>query len=187
MTWEIDPTHSHVSFAIRVLSVTTTRGRFHALRGRIHIDEQHPANSWVDAQVEAASVDTRNKLRDAHLRSAAFFDAKKYSAITFTSSNVEYAGGQNYRVTGNLTLHGVTKPITFDVVYHGQRTLMDTRTDLTAKATINRHDFGLGQGAAVRLAASAMVTIEIDLEAVQQSVEVQEAAATFQKMSLELS
>src|SRR4051812_18210360 len=175
MTWEIDPIHSHVSFALRVMGVSTTRGSFHALRGRLHIDEQHPANSWVDAQVEAASINTRNKLRDAHLRSAAFFDVKKYSTITFTSTNVELVGGQNYQVTGNLTLHGVTRPITFDVAYHGQSSLMDTRTDLTAKATINRHDFGLGQGAAVRVAASSMVTIEIDLEAVQQSVEVQEA------------
>ncbi len=176
MTWEIDPTHSHVSFAIRVMSVSTTRGRFKALRGRLHIDEQHPANSWVDAQVEAASIDTRNKLRDAHLRSAAFFDVKKYSTITFTSTHVEQVGGQNYQVAGKLTLHGVTRPITFDVAYYGQNSLMDTRTNLTAKATINRHDFGLGQGAAVRFAASSLVTIEIDLEAVQQPVEVQETA-----------
>ncbi len=178
MTWEIDPTHSHVSFAIRVMSVSTTRGRFNALRGRLHIDEHNPANSWVDAQIEAASIDTRNKLRDAHLRSAAFFDVKKYSTITFTSTHVEHVGGQNYQVTGNLTLHGVTKPITFDVAYNGQNSLMDTRTDLTAKVTINRHDFGLGQGATVRVAASSMVTIEIDLEAVQQSVGVREAVAT---------
>ena len=180
MTWEIDPTHSHVSFAIRVMSVSTTRGRFNVLRGRLHIDEQHPTNSWVDAQVEAASIDTHNKLRDAHLRSAAFFAAKKYSIITFTSTHVKHVGGQNYQVTGKLTLHGVTRPITFDVAYHGQNSLMDTRTDLTAKATITRHDFGLGQGAAVRFAASSLVTIEIDLEAVQQSVAMQEAAATAQ-------
>src|SRR6266480_5250564 len=120
MTWEIDFTHSHVSFAIRVMSVTTTRGRFKALRGRIHIDEQHPADSWVDAQVQAASIDTRNKLRDAHLRSAAFFDVEKYSSITFTSTHVEPVGGQDYRLTGNLTLHGVTRPITFDVHYRDQ-------------------------------------------------------------------
>src|SRR6266568_5698070 len=178
MNWEIDPTHSHVSFTVRVMAISTTRGRFTKLSGRLHIDEQHPANSWVEAQVEANSIDTRNILRDAHLRSAAFFDVKKYSAITFTSTKVEHAGGQNYRVTGNLTLHGVSRPITFDVVYHGQRSPMDGRADLTAKATINRYDFGLGQGAAVRFAASSMVTIEIDLEAVQQSVGVQEAAAT---------
>jgi polyisoprenoid-binding protein YceI len=180
MNWKIDPTHSHVSFAVRVLSVSTTRGRFHALRGHLHIDEQNPANSWVEAEVEAASIDTHIKLRDAHLRSAAFFDVKQYPTISFTSTNVEHVGGQNYQVTGNLTLHGVTKPITFDVAYRGQSTLMGARTGLTAKATINRNDFGVGRGAAVQLAASSIATIEIDLEAVQQAVEVREAVATAQ-------
>jgi polyisoprenoid-binding protein YceI len=175
MNWQIDPTHSHVSFAVRVLSVSTTRGRFHALRGHLHIDEQNPANSWVEAEVEAASIDTHIKLRDAHLRSAAFFDVKQYPTISFTSTNVEHVGGQNYQVTGNLTLHGVTKPITFDVAYRGQSTLMGARTGLTAKATINRNDFGVGRGAAVQLVASSIATIEIDLEAVQQAVEVREA------------
>jgi polyisoprenoid-binding protein YceI len=180
MNWEIDSTHSHMSFAIRVLSVSTTRGRFHALRGHLHIDEQNPANSWVEAEVEAASIDTHIKLRDAHLRSATFFDVKQYPTISFTSTNVEHVGGQNYQVTGNLTLHGVTKPITFDVAYRGQSTLMGARTGLTAKATINRNDFGVGRGAAVQLVASSIATIEIDLEAVQQAVEVREAVATAQ-------
>src|SRR5260370_31504283 len=180
MIWKIDPTHSHVSFTVRVLSVSTTRGRFHALRGHLHIDEQNPANSWVEAEVEAASIDTHIKLRDAHLRSAAFFDVKQYPTISFTSTNVEHVGGQNYQVTGNLTLHGVTKPITFDVAYRGQSTLMGARTGLTAKATINRNDFGVGRGAAVQLVASSIASIEIDLEAVQQAVEVREAVATAQ-------
>ncbi len=176
MNWQIDPTHSHLSFAIRVLSVSTTRGRFHALRGHLHIDEQNPANSWVDAEVDAASIDTHNKLRDAHLRSAAFFAVKQYPTITFQSTHVEHVKGQGYKVIGNLSLHGVTKPITFDVAYRGQSTLMGARTGLTAKATINRNDFGVGRGAAVQLAASSIATIEIDLEAVQQAVEVREAA-----------
>jgi polyisoprenoid-binding protein YceI len=180
MIWKIDPTHSHVSFAVRVLSVSTTRGRFHALRGHLHIDEQNPANSWVEAEVEAASIDTHIKLRDAHLRSAAFFAVKQYPTITFKSTHVEHVGGQNYQVTGNLNLHGVTKPITFDVAYRGQSTLMGARTGLTAKATINRNDFGVGRGAAVQLAASSIATIEIDLEAVQQAVEAREAVATAQ-------
>jgi len=177
MVWQIDPTHTHVSFAIRVLGVSTTRGRFHALRGDIHIDEQNPANSWVEAEVDAANIDTHNKLRDAHLRSAAFFAVKKYPTIAFESTHVEYVNRQDYKVTGNLTLHGVTKPVTFDVTYRGQRTIMGALTSLTAKARINRHDFGLGQGMAVQFAASSMVTIEIALEAVQQAVEVREAVA----------
>src|SRR5205085_7897075 len=138
----------HVSFTARVMSISTMRGRFTTFSGQLHIDEQNPAKSWVVAQVEAASIDTRNKLRDAHLRSAAFFDVKKYSTITFTSTHVEPVGGQNYQVTGKLTLHGVTKSITFDVAYRGQNSLMATRINLTAMATINRHEFGLGEGAA---------------------------------------
>ena len=176
MKWQIDTTHSYLSFAIRVMSVSTTRGRFHALRGYLHIDEQNPANSWVEAEVVAASIDTHNKLRDAHLRSAAFFAVKQYPTISFTSTNVEHVGGQNYQVTGNLNMHGVTRPITFDVTYHGQSTLMGARAGLTAKATINRNDFGVGRGAAVQLVASSIATIEIELEAVQQAVEVREAA-----------
>ena len=180
MNWQIDPIHSHLSFAIRVMSVSTTRGHFHALRGHLSIDEQNLANSWVEAEVDAASIDTHNKLRDAHLRSAAFFAVKQYPTITLQSTHVEHVKGQSYKVIGNLSMHGVTKPITFDVAYRGQSTLMGARTGLTAKATINRNDFGVGRGAAVQLAASSIATIEIDLEAVQQAVEVREAVATAQ-------
>src|SRR5436305_2131845 len=175
MIWKIDPTHSHVSFAIRVLGVSTTKGRFNVLRGHLSIDEQNPASSWVEAEVDAASIDTHNMLRDAHLRSAAFFAVKQYPTITFQSTSIEHAGGQDYQVTGNLSMHGVTRPITFDVAYRGQSTQMGVSAGLTAKAQINRNDFGVGRGAAVQLAASSMVTIEIELEAVQQAVEVREA------------
>jgi polyisoprenoid-binding protein YceI len=174
MIWEIDPTHSQVSFAIRVMSVATTRGRFNTLRGHLHIDEQNPASSWVEAEVDAASIDTQNILRDTHLRSNSFFGVKKYPTITFQSTHVEHTGGSAYKITGNLTLHGVTKPITFDVEYSGQSTGFDTRASLTARATINRNDFGLGQGMMVRFAASKTATIEIALVAVQKSMNVPE-------------
>src|SRR5229473_29253 len=140
MNWQIDPTHSHLSFAIRVLSVSTTRGRFHALRGYLHIDEQNPANSWVEAEVDAASINTHNRLRDTHLRSNAFFAVKKYSTIAFRSTRVEHIGGSAYKVTGNLTLLGTTRPITFDVSYSGQSAGLNARTSLTARATMNRDD-----------------------------------------------
>jgi polyisoprenoid-binding protein YceI len=179
MNWEIDATHSRVSFAIRVMGVTTTRGCFSRLSGQLHIDEQNPANSWVEARVEVASIDTGNRLRDTHLRSAAFFDVKKYSSINFASTHVEQVSDQHYQVSGNLTLHGVTRSISFDVYYPDQSSIVDQRTSFTALATINRLDFGVGQGVAVRFAASSMVTIEIDLEVVQQSVEMQEAVSIF--------
>src|ERR1051326_8665034 len=109
MIWEIDSTQSQVSFAIRVMSVTTTRGHFNRLRGQLYIDEQNPASSWVEAEIEAASIDTHNILRDAHLRSNAFFAVKKYPTIAFRSTHVEHSGGSAYKVTGNLTLLGTTR------------------------------------------------------------------------------
>ena len=167
MIWEIDPTHSQISFAIRVMSVTTTRGYFNALRGQLYIDEQNPASSWVEAEVDAASIDTHNILRDAHLRSASFFAVKKYPTMTFQSTRVEHSGGTAYKVTGNLTLLGRTKPITFDVDYSGQSTGFYTRASLTARATINRDDFGLGRGMMVQSAAGKTATVEIALVAIQ--------------------
>ncbi len=174
MTWEIDPTHSQVSFAIRVMSVATTRGCFKKLRGQLHIDEQNPASSWVEAEVDAASIDTRNLLRDTHLRSNSFFAVKKYPTISFWSTHVEHTGGSAYKVTGNLTLLGITKPITFDVDYSGQSTGFDTRASLTARATMNRDDFGLGRGMMVQSAAGKTATIEVALVAIQKSVKMPE-------------
>src|SRR5205823_14943642 len=112
-----------------------------------------------------------------NLRTAAICCFKKYDTIALESTKVEHVSGQDYKVTGNLTLHGVTKPVTFDVTYRGQRTIIGAHTGLSAKAKINRHDFGLGQGMAVQFAASELATIEIDLEAVQTSAQAREAVA----------
>src|SRR5947209_5243613 len=177
MTWEIYSTHSQVSFAIRVMSVTTTRGRFNRLHGHLYIDEQNPASSWIEAEVDAGSIDTHNILRDAHLRSNGFFAVKKYPSISFRSTHVEHTGGTTYKVVGNLTLLGITKPISFDVEYSGQSAGLDTRASLTARATINRNDFGLGRGMMVQSAAGKTATIEIALVAVQKSMMVPESVA----------
>jgi polyisoprenoid-binding protein YceI len=185
MTWEIDSTYSHVSFALRVMSIMTTRGRFKALRGQLHIDEQNPANSWIVAEVDAASVATQNTLRDAHLRSAAFFAVKQYPTITFTSTRVEHTTGQNYRVTGNLTMRGVTRLLTFEVVSSGQSSLTDAHIDLSASAMLNRNDFGIGRGPAIRAAASPMVTIEIHLVVVQQGAHMQETGVAVHEVQKE--
>lgn len=169
MIWEIDSTRSRVSFAIRVMSVTTTRGSFNTLRGQLHIDEQKPASSWVEAEVDAASIDTHNILRDTHLRSNAFFAVKKYPTIAFRSTQVEHIGGSAYKVTGNLTLLGTTKPITFEVAYSGQSAGLNARAGLTARAMIDRDDFGLGRGMMVQSAAGKTATVEIALVVVQKA------------------
>jgi polyisoprenoid-binding protein YceI len=174
MIWEIYSTRSRVSFAIPVMSITTTRGSFNALRGQLHIDEQNPASSWVEAEIDAASITTHNLLRDTHLRSGAFFAVKKYPTLSFKSTRVEHLGDNAYKVTGNLRLLETTKPVTFDVSYSGQGAGLNARASLTARATINRQDFGLGQGMMVQFAAGKTATVEIALVAVQKSVKVPE-------------
>ena len=180
MAWSVDPIHSQVTFAVRHLMVSTVRGRFNVVRGELHIDEQQPANSWVVAEAEAASLNTNNEQRDAHLRSADFFETEKYPLITFKSTKVEPVGGQEYKVSGALTIHGITKAVTFEAEYHGQNAhpMLGVRAGLSAKAKINRKDFGLTYGTMVeagQVVVGETVNIEIDLELVQQPVQTPQA------------
>jgi len=175
MAWQIDPTHSQVTFSVKHMMVSTVKGTFNVFSGEVEIDEQHPENSWVVAEVDAASINTRDARRDGHLRSPDFFDVEQYPKITFKSTKVEAVGDNEYRVTGNLTMHGVTKEVTFNVEYSGQ--VRDgygmQRAGLDAKATINRKDFGLNWNTLLEsggVAVSDKVTIELDLAAVKQAV-----------------
>jgi polyisoprenoid-binding protein YceI len=180
MSWEIDAIHSNVTFAVRHLMVSTVRGRFNVLRGHLHIDESNPADSWIEAEVDAASIDTQNEQRDVHLRSADFFDVDVYPTITFKSTRVEHIRAQEYKVTGDLTMHGVTRSITFDAEYNGQSNMMGLRAGLTAKTKLNRKDFDLSYGAVVeagQVALGEIVTVEIDLEALAQPTKAQTTAA----------
>ena len=184
MAWEIDPAHSQATFSVKHMMISTVRGQFKVLSGHLHIDEQQPANSWVDAQVETASIDTRDPNRDAHLRSPDFFEADKYPTLTFKSTKIERTGEHEYDVTGDLTMHGVTKPVTFKAEYngHGKDPYGQTRVALGAKAKVNRRDFGLNWNQALEsggVLVSEMVNIEIDLSAVQKEapVSVEETGA----------
>ena len=173
MAWQIDATHSQVTFSVKHMMVSTAKGTFNVFSGEVEIDEQHPENSWVVAEVDAASIHTRDARRDGHLRSADFFDTEQYPKITFKSTEVEALGGNEYRVTGNLTMHGVTKEVAFSVEYSGQVRDMYgmQRAGLDAKATINRKDFGLSWNNILESGGVALgdkVTIELDLEAIKQ-------------------
>ena len=175
MAWEIDPAHSEVMFSVRHAMISTVRGHFNVVSGHLHIDDQNPANSWVDAQVDASSINTREERRDGHLKSPDFFDVAKYPTITFKSNKVEHVGGSDYTVTGDLTMHGVTKQVTFSAEYGGQGN--DAygmhRAGISVKGKINREDWGLTYNAALEaggVLVSKDVTIEIDLSAVNQPV-----------------
>lgn len=174
MVWNIDPTHSQVVFAVKHMMVSTVRGHFTIFGGKLEIDEAHPENSWVEAEVEVQSIDTRDANRDNHLRSADFFDVASYPTLVFKSKKVEVSGDNEYRVLGDMTLHGVTREVPFTVEYLGQ--VKDPygkqRAGLNAKASINRKDFGLAWNPLLETGGAVVgdkVMIEIDLEAIRES------------------
>ncbi len=174
MAWNLDPTHSRVNFSVRHMLVSTVRGHFDVLRGSINIDENDLANSWVNAEVDAASVSTGDANRDAHLRNADFFDVEQYPTISFKSTSVQRVDGNDYKVTGDFTLHGVTKPVTFDVEYSG--VVKDPyglqRAGLSAKTKISRKEWGLTWAPVLETGGAVVsdeVKIEIDLEATTQA------------------
>ncbi len=174
MSWEIDATHSQATFSVKHMMISTVRGHFEVLSGKLHIDEDHPDNSWVEAEVDATSINTRDARRDDHLRSPDFFDAEKYPKITFKSTKVTSTGNNQYRVTGNLTMHGVTKEETFHADYSGQvKDLYGLqRAAFSVKGKINRKDFGLNWNVALETGGVLVgedVNIEIDLAAVQKA------------------
>src|SRR3982750_825225 len=110
-TWKIDPAHSHVEFAVKHMMITTVRGRFSEVTGDIQLDESRFTASKVDIVVNVSRIDTREPQRDTHLRSADFFDVEKFPTLTFRSTNVDGTLDE-FRLTGDLTIHGVTRPIT---------------------------------------------------------------------------
>ncbi|HEX8732526.1 MAG TPA: YceI family protein [Ktedonobacterales bacterium] len=145
MTHTIDSSHSLIEFSVKHMMVSTVKGRFTKFSGDVEIDEANPANSKVDVVIDATSITTSDEKRDGHLRSADFFESEKYPEITFHSTKVEALGGETYRVTGDLTLHGVTRPITFDISRGGKTTNMQGKDlqGFSATLTLSRKDFGL--------------------------------------------
>lgn len=172
MAWQIDTAHSQVTFSVKHMMFTTVKGSFQVFSGQIHIDRDNPATSWVEAQADTASVTTGDAGRDGHLRSADFFEPEKYPTITFKSTSVEHERGDHYKVTGDLTIHGVTKSLVFNAEYagDGKDPWGNHRVGLTAKTTINRKDFGLNWNQALETGGVLVgedVKIEIDLSIIE--------------------
>lgn len=172
MTYNIDASHSLVEFSVKHMMVTTVKGRFTKFQGDVEIDEATPANSKVDVTIDTASVSTGDEKRDGHLRSADFFEPEKYPTITFSSKKVEALGGEQYRVTGDLTLHGVTREITFDITREGVTKNMQGKQLQAFSATlaISRKEFGLEWNVALEsggLLVSDQVKIALEIQALE--------------------
>jgi len=172
--WEIDPAHTSAQFAIRHLMVSTVRGDFRKVSGKVNLDDQDVTKSTVDATIDVASIDTGIAKRDDHLRSADFFDVAKYPTMTFKSKKIQKGSGDgNYKITGDLTLRGVTKEVVLD--FEGNLKPVKSPQGKTliggmATTKINRKDFGLTWNAALETGGVAVgedVTITIDIEMTQ--------------------
>lgn len=169
--YTIDPDHSKVLFKIRHLGISTVTGRFDKFSGAFAFDPKNIQASKVTATVEATSIDTDVAKRDEHLRSADFFDVEKFPQITFVSKEIRDAQGGKFKVAGDLTIHGVTKPVTLDVELVG--TVKDPwgneRAGFSATATINRKDFGLTWNKALEtggLLVGEEVWISLEIEGI---------------------
>ena len=174
-TWAIDPVHSEVSFTVRHLMVSKVRGRFTRFAGTF-VTGEDPLESSVEASVELASIDTDNADRDAHIRSADFFDVERYPTLTYRSTGIR-RDGDGFIVDGELSLHGVTRSVPLALEVNGFQASTpfgDTRAGFSATAEINRNDFGIEfnaplEGGGVVLGNKVQIALEV--EAVRQTSE----------------
>ena len=172
-TWQIDPAHTNVEFTVRHMMISNVKGQFQKTAGTITANGNDAASAKIDATIDASSVDTRVERRDMHLKSPDFLDVAKYPTITFKSTKVEADGPNKWKVTGDLTLHGVTKPVVLDVESSGAPVSMRGKTHAGASATtkIKRSDFGLTWNKALEAGGVMVgdeVAISIDVEAIKQ-------------------
>jgi polyisoprenoid-binding protein YceI len=172
VTWNVDPTHSHVEFAIRHLMITTVKGLFTDVTGTVKSDGSDPAKGHVSVTIGVTSIDTREPQRDAHLRSADFFDADKFPTITFNSRNIRDVRSNSFKLVGDLTIRGVSREVVLDVTSGGRAKdpWGGERAGFTASGKINRSDFGLTWNQALETGGVLVgdeVKISIDVELIK--------------------
>ncbi len=167
-TWTIDPAHTQSMFTVRHMVITSVKGQFDKTTGTVVLDDKDVSKSSVEATIDAASVNTRVAPRDNDLRSANFFEVDKYPTITFKSTKVQKAGEGKLKVTGDLTMHGVTKPVVLDVEGPTQA-IKDPgghqRRGLSASTTVDRKDFGLTWNKMVEAGPVVGDEVKIEIEA----------------------
>ena len=169
--WALDPSHSELQFKVRHLMITNVNGTFGTFKGEVETQDTDFATAKIDFSAETATVNTNNAQRDGHLKSADFFDVEKYPALKFTSTSVTKVDDENYKLSGDLTMLAVTKPVTLTVEYGG--TITDpwgnTRAGFTIDGKINRKDFGLSWNATTE-AGGLMLSEDVKLHATVEIV-----------------
>jgi polyisoprenoid-binding protein YceI len=173
-TWNIDSAHSAIHFSVRHMVVSKTRGRFTKFGGQLEFDPDNPEAAKVQVTIEPASVDTADSQRDGHLRSADFFDVEKFPTASFKSTRVEDLGGDKYRISGDLTIRGVTKPVSFDATFEGsgKDPWGGERAGFSGGTTIDRRQFGLEWNKALEtggVLVGEKVELSLEVEAVKQA------------------
>lgn len=174
MSWTIDTQHTQIDFSVRHMMIAKVRGQFKSFEGTIDIDTNDITRSKAVGSIDVASIDTREPDRDNHLRSADFFDVETFPKMTFESTRIEPQGGDQYKVTGNLTIKDVTKEVVFKVTDEGrgQDPWGNQRQGLSASAKINRKDFGLTWNVALETGGWLVgdeITINAEVELISQS------------------
>jgi polyisoprenoid-binding protein YceI len=169
--WKLDPVHSIVEFSAKHLMITTVKGRITDVEGTIYTDEKDPKNSSVEATLKAISIDTRTDQRDQHLRSADFLNVEKFPEIKFRSTRIEGSKAE-FKLTGDLTIRDVTKPITLDVQFEGETKdpWGGLRVGFSAKGKIDRRDWGLTWNQALETGGVVVgndIKIELEVQAVK--------------------
>jgi polyisoprenoid-binding protein YceI len=173
-TYVIDPIHSTAGFKVRHLMVSNVRGEFSGVTGAVVFDPQNPANSKIEATIDATTVSTRDEQRDQHLKSADFFDVEKFPKITFISKKVAPAGAGEWKVTGDLTIHGVTKEVVLDVegpTPEVKDPWGNVKIGASASTKLDRRDFGLVFNMALEtggVMVGDQVAIQLELELARQ-------------------
>ena len=168
----IDPVHSSIGFHVRHLMIAKVTGRFRTFSGTIHV-EPDPEQSWAEVSIDAASIDTADPQRDQHLRSADFLDAEQFSTIEFRSTGLRRKGGKAFDVTGDLTMHGITKSVAVACEYQGIAAdpWGNQRAVIVAHTEINRGDWGLTWNQALETGGvllGTQITIQAEIQAVPQ-------------------
>jgi polyisoprenoid-binding protein YceI len=169
--WKLDPAHSIVEFSAKHLMITTVKGRITDIEGIIYTDEANPKNSSVEATLKTVSLDTRTDQRDQHLRSADFLDVEKYPEIRFRSTRIE-GDKPSFKLTGDLTIRDVAKPITLDVEFEGETKdpWGGERVGFSATGKIDRRDFGLTWNQALETGGVVVgneIKINLEVQAVK--------------------